>query len=349
MRESLRGSSGVVSISDDILVKGDTIAEHNANLLASILRLKENGFTVNYPKCIIRTQSLNFHGHMISKDGISADPQKLDVIREAPPPQTPAEVRSLLGMGNYVSRFIRNFATMVEPLRELTKSDVDWFWGPPQERALQRLKDAMTSITVMSYFDPSMQTEVSVDASPVGLGAILAQRKYDISETHVVAYASRALTPVETRYSQIETESLAIVWSFERLNLYLLGSEFKLPSDHKPLELIFNNAKLRPSARIERWTLCLQPYDFTVVHIAGKTNPAAYMSRHPTKMQVHSREETAAETYINFVTHETTSITLNEISTATLTATVLQLAISAAHTCHHVTEYTSIDFKVLPE
>ena len=127
VRESLRGLPGVVNISDDILVKGDTIAEHDANLLAAILRLKENGFTVNYPKCVIRTQSINFHGHIISKDGISADPQKLDAIREAPPPQTPEEVRSLLGMGNYVSRFIHNFSTMVEPLRELTKSDVEWF------------------------------------------------------------------------------------------------------------------------------------------------------------------------------------------------------------------------------
>ena len=331
VRESLRGSPGVVNISDDILVKGDTIAEHDANLLAAILRLKENGFTVNYPKCVIRTQSLNFHGHIISKDGISADPQKLDEIREAPPPQTSEEVRSLLGMGNYISRFIRNFSTMVEPLRELTKSDVEWFWGPPQERALQRLKDAMTSTTVMSYFDPSMQTEVSVDASPVGLGAILAQRKDGTSEPHVVAYASRALTPVERRYSQIEREALAIVWSCERLNLYLLGSEFKPLSDHKPLELIFNHAKSRPPARIERWALRLQPYNFTVVHIAGKTNPADYMSRHPTKMQVHSREESAAEAYINFVTHETTpkTVTLGEISAATLTDTALQLVISA--------------------
>ena len=250
-------------------------------------------------------------------------------LPRAPPPQTPEEVRSLLGMGNYVSRFIHNFSTMVA-----TKSDVEWFWGPPQEHALQRLKDAMTSTTVMSYFDPSMQTEVSVDASPVGLGAILAQRKDDTSEPHVVAYASRAPTPVERRCSQIEREALAIVWSCERLNLYLLGSEFKLLSDHKPLEFIFNNAKSRPPARIERWALRLQPYNFTVVHIARKTNPADYMLRHPTKMQVHSREESAAEAYINFVTHETTpkTVTLGEISAATLTDTALQLAISAVQT-----------------
>ena len=151
---------------------------------------------------------------------------------------------------------------------------------------------------------------------------------------HVVSYASRAFTAVQRRYSQIQRESLAIVWNCERLNIYLLGNEFKLLSDHKPLELIFNNAKSRPPARIERWVLRLQPYNFTVVHIAGKTNPADSMSRHPTKMQVHSREETAAEAYINFVTHETTpkTVTLSEISAATLADTALQFVISAEQT-----------------
>ena len=78
--------------------------------------------------------------------------------------------------------------------------------------------------TVMNYYDPNMRTEVSVDASPVGLGAILAQREDDSTEPRIVAYASRALTPVERRYSQIEREALAIVWGCERFHLYLYGS-----------------------------------------------------------------------------------------------------------------------------
>ena len=186
---------------------------------------------------------------------------------------------------------MRNFSTIVQPLRELTKSDVKWQWGPQQELALQQLKDAMTSTTVMNYYDPNMRTEVSVDASPVGLGAILAQREDDSTEPRIVAYAGRALTPVEMRYSQIEREALAIVWGCERFHLYLYGSQFELRSDHKPLELIFNNPKSRPPARIERWALRLQPYCFTVKHIPGVTNPADYMSRHPTDVQLQSHEE----------------------------------------------------------
>ena len=334
LQESLRGSPGVVNISDDILVKGNTVAEHDENLLAVILKLKNSGYTINYPKCVIRKQQVDFHGPVISHNGISADPLKLHAIREASPPQNPEEVRSLLGMGNYVSRFVRNFSTIVQPLRELTKSDVKWQWGPQQELALQQLKYAMTRTTVMNYYDPNMRTEVSVDASPVGLGAILAQRQDGSADPRIAAYASRALTPVERRYSQIEREALAIVWGCERFHLYLYGSEFDLRSDHKPLELIFNNPKSRPPARIEWWALRPQPYCFTVKHIPGVTNLADYMSRHPTDMQLQSHEEIDAEEYVNFLAYESIpkTVTLHEIVDATSTDTALQLAITAVQT-----------------
>ena len=112
----------------------------------------------------------------------------------------------------------------------------------------------------MTYFNPSLHTQVIVDASPVGLGAILVQ------EGKIISYASRALSGVEKRYSQTEKEALAIVWGCEHFHLYLFGSDFTLISDHKPLEIIFNNGKSRPPARIERWRLRLQPYDFTVTY-----------------------------------------------------------------------------------
>ena len=91
-----------------------------------------------------------------------------------------------------------------------------------------------------------------MDASPVGLAAILTQKK-TIDESHtIIAYASRSLTDVERRYSQTEKEGLAIVWECEHFYLYLSGHRFHLIADHKPLELIFHNPKSKPPARIER-------------------------------------------------------------------------------------------------
>ena len=123
-------------------------------------------------------------------------------------------------MANYCARFIPDFATISAPLRELTKKDTQWIWGPEHAAALQTIKDSLTSDTVMAYFDPAKDTELIVDASPVGLGAILYQSDRK-GERHTIAYASRALSDVERRYSQTEREALAIVWSCEHFHLYI--------------------------------------------------------------------------------------------------------------------------------
>ena len=95
----------------------------------------------------------------------------------------------------------------------------------------------------------------------------------------MIAYASRALTPTEQRYAQVEREALAIVYGVEHFRLYLYGApDFELETDNKPLELIYRNPRSRPPARIERWLLRLADYNFTVKHLPGKENPSDYMS-----------------------------------------------------------------------
>ncbi len=130
----------------------------------------------------------------------------------------------------------------------------------------------------MAYFDPNKETELVTDASPSGLSAILMQNTPGKDDKCVVAYASRALTDVERRYSQTEREALAIVWAIERLHLYLYGGHFKLVTDCKPVQLIFSNPKSKPPPRIERWNLRLQGYDFEVVHTEGSQNPSDFLS-----------------------------------------------------------------------
>ena len=131
-------------------------------------------------------------------NGFSPDPKKVSAIRNTSPPTTAHEVRSFLGMTNYCSRFILNYSTITEPLRALTKSDQPWTWTSQHQHAFDQLKYLLTSDTVLSYFNHHREATIIVDASPVGLGAILCQ------DNHVVAYASRSLPPVEQRYSQTE-------------------------------------------------------------------------------------------------------------------------------------------------
>ena len=108
----------------------------------------------------------------------------------------------------------------------------------------------------MTYFDPSKKTELISDALPSGLSVILVQ-SMNKNDRCVVAYTSRALSAAERRYTQTEREALAIVWTIEKLHVYLYGNHFTLLTDCKPIKLIFCNPKLSPPACIEHWNLRL--------------------------------------------------------------------------------------------
>ena len=117
----------------------------------------------------------------------------------------------------------------------------------------------MAEAGTLAYFDKSASTKVIADASPVGLGAVLMQNQN--GEWVPICYASRSLTECERKYSQTEKEALSLVWACERYHAYIYGMRFDLVTDHKPLEVIYG-PRSKPCARIERWVIRLQPYDF---------------------------------------------------------------------------------------
>ena len=120
----------------------------------------------------------------------------------------------------------------------------------------------------------------------------------DHSES-IISYASRSLTDVESRYYQIEREALAICWAIQHYKNYLLGRKFVVNSDHSPLQNIFNGNKELP-ARIERWVLKLQQYDFKVVYTTGSSNPSDCLSRSPSTAKT-DKQEVLAEEFINCI------------------------------------------------
>jgi bacterioferritin-associated ferredoxin len=140
---------------------------------------------------------------------LAPDEKKVDAVKHAQAPQSISELRSFLGLANYCARYISHFATIVEPLRHLTRAGVKWSWTAAHQQAFDKVKSMLTSDCVMSHFDPSVETQLKVDASPFGLGAVLLQGSE--GDERPVAYASRTLTDVERRYSQTEKEALAVV------------------------------------------------------------------------------------------------------------------------------------------
>ncbi|RXN06658.1 putative protein K02A2.6-like protein [Labeo rohita] len=311
IHQTLQGIAGVKNLSDDIIVYGATQADHDKSLTAVFQRLKERGLTLNRKKCEFNKTQLEFFGFIFSAGGVSADPKKVDAIYHAKKPKDAAE------------------------------------WGAAQDAALSTLRESLTSETTMAYFNPNRETELIVDASPVGLGAILLQK--DTEKKHVIAYASRALSDVERRYSQTEREALVIVWSCEHFHLYIYGKEFTMVTDQKPLKLIWNNPRSKPPARIERRGLRLQPYNLKIEYRKGTDNPADYLSRHPIPAQSPTRNTRAtkvAEEYVNFIMQNNTpkAMTLDEIKSETLKDATLQKvsALIRNNAWHTVTKDTAL-------
>ena len=348
LQQVLHGVPGVCNLADDILVFAPSYEEHNKALEACLQRLQENGLTLNLSKCKFSKRNLEFFGFHFTKEGTKSDPKKVEAFVNSPRPTNVCELCSLLGMSNYSSQYIHDYATVTEPLRRLTHKDEQFIWGKEQEDAYQKLKNALLSSPVMSYFDVNKETVILVDASPVGLSAILSQREHGSSKSQIIAYASRSLTATEQRYSQTEKEALAIVWGIEHFHLYIYGAPFVLYTDHKPLELIYSNPMSKSPARIERWMLRLQQYDFKVVYKRGAENPADFLSRHPPESYKTTQNE--ADEYVNFLAHAAIlqSMTLKEVASETEKNNTLR-AVRAAFRTGHWDADSVRDYKLIKD
>ena len=296
IQQLLSSCEGAVNIADDILVHGATVEEHDERLDKVLKALAGRNLTVNKNKCHFRLDKLTFMGHVLSAKGMAVEESKVEAVRNTSQPKDAAGVRSFLGLATYCSRYIADFETLVEPLRRLTRQGQTFIWTEEQETAFNELKDRLSSAPVLAYYNTEAHTQVIADASGVGLGAVLVQKQQD-GNFRPVYYAARSLSDTERRYSQTEREALGLVWACERFQLYLLGREFDLLTDHKPLETIYG-PKSRPSARIERWVLRLQSFTFKVVYIPGKQNIADVLSRLSCVDHPHGDK---TEVYVRFV------------------------------------------------
>ena len=283
-----------------------SIEEHDQSIHKVLQRLEEKNLTLNPVKCEFRMDKVVFMGFLLSKYGIGPTEERVRAVLEAVQPTTPTEVRSFLGMVGFSARFIPNFATLAEPLRAISRQGVPFVWGNEQDASLKELKRQLASAPVLAYFDKDAHTRVIADASPVGLGAVLVQEKN--GESRAVCYASRSLSQVERRYSQTEKEALALVWACVRLNLYLYGLQiFDLVTDHEALKVIYSRG-YKPSARIERWVLRLQPYKYKVCCVKSRDNIADALSR-LTKIPA-SRNSRYGDEYVRMVALESVPIAL---------------------------------------
>ena len=217
MPELFADVEGVKVIVDDILIWGKDDEEHDARLEQVLRRAREVNLKFNAKKCKIKQEEVPYVGHVLSKDGLKADPEKIRAVKEMKPPENAKELKTFLGFKQYLGKFMPNMATESAPLRELLEKNVAWHWDHLREESSQKLKQMASSTPVLGYYDLSRPLCLSIDASSKGLGAVL------LRDEKPLAYASRALTPTQQRYAQIEKKTLAIVYGVQKFHQDIYG------------------------------------------------------------------------------------------------------------------------------
>lgn len=327
MESVVAGLEGVIVYLDDVVVHGKTQKEHDERLRAVLQRLSEYGVLLNDKKCVYNVRSLEFLGHILSVDGIRPTESRIEAIQRFREPQNVSELRSFLGLVCYVGRFIPDLATKTDSLRQLLRSDVQFEWTERERKDFQALKAAICKIDYLGFFNLRNRTKLIADASPTGLGAVLLQEDSH-GQLRVIAFASKALTDIEKKYFQTEKEALSLVWSVDKFKLYLQGIKFTLLTDCKALEFLFT-PRSRPCARIERWVLRLQAYNYDIEHIRGSANIADALSR--LSVNIPEQFDAATNEYIRNVAEQAIPVALSmtEIANKTKEDETIQAVLKA--------------------
>ena len=316
MNEILAGLDGVIVYLDDVLVFGKDQQEHDMRLEKVLCRLSENGVRLNCGKCVFATESIDFLGHHLSGNGLKPQHDKINALVNFPVPENEKSLRSFLGLAEYAGhRFIKNYTALTSPLWDILKRE-HFEWQPEHDQQFTALKREFGKIQPLKFFQPNKSVFVRIDASGIGLGAILEQ------ENQPILFASRKLTDTERRYSQLEREFLSLVFALFRFKNFVLGRKVVVLTDNKPMISFFKSAIDKLPIRIQRWILRLQMFQFELKHVSGHSNTNAdCLSRAPLMVGGHEAEST--DEHVCLVL-ENPPVTPKTIAEATQTDDILQ-------------------------
>ena len=265
---------------DDIIVFGDSFEQCLNRLDKVFQRIQEAGLKLKPSKCQLFKTQVSFLGHVVGKNGIECDPEKIAKVSNWPVPQSVDDIRSFLGLANYYKRFIKNFSTIAKPLTALTGKGKQFQWDDSCSASFHALKDALTSAPVLAYPSPNPDNLfiLDTDASDFGIGAVLSQVQDGVER--VISYASQGLTPGQRNYCATYRELLALVIFAPHFKHFLLGRHFLVRTDHSSLRwlLSFKDAE----GLVGRWLAQLANFDYEISHRAGANHGNAdAMSRNP--------------------------------------------------------------------
>ena len=276
---------GVIVYQDDLLLLSPD-QDSDKKLVRTVLgNLQDAGLKLHYDKCSFFVDRIDYLGHIFDSSGVRPNPNKLHAIFNPPVHSNVKQVQSFIGLCNFYSRFIPNFADYMSPLYALLHKNSVFSWSSVHQQAFDNIKKLFLNKDILCHFNPQFETSIESDAFSYGLVTVLLQRLNKNSAWRAVQFASRTLNNAECNYTQIEREGLSVIFALNKFRELLLGSPFTIFNYHKPLFTLFAKDKPVPiscSHRIQRWALKLSQFDYKFVYSKGSENVHSdFLSRLP--------------------------------------------------------------------
>ncbi|XP_077219125.1 uncharacterized protein LOC143853291 [Tasmannia lanceolata] len=251
---------------DDILIYSPTWEAHLDHLRQVLQLLYVNHFNLKLSKCCFGEQKIEYLGHIIASHGVAVDPTKIRAITQWPRPTTIKQLRSFLGLAGYYRRFVKNYASIAAPITDLLRKD-SFHWCPAAESAFESLKSSLTTTPILQLPDFTETFIVDTDASGKAIGVVLSQ------QGHPIAFFSKTLSTRLQASSTYAREMFAITESVLRWRHYLLGHDFLIRTDHRPLQYLMTQALQTPEQQY--WLQKLVGYNYKIIYKPGRENVVA--------------------------------------------------------------------------
>jgi hypothetical protein len=257
----------VIIFFDDILVYSETYANYLTHLRLVLQWLERDQWKLKLSKCKFAQRSIAYLGHIISGQGVSTDPSKVQAIVDWPVSRSVKELRSFLGLAGYYRKFVKHFGIIARPLSNLLKKNTMFIWTSEHDAAFSALKASLSTTLVLALPDFSQPFALETDACDNGVGAVLMQ------QGHPLAFISKALGPKNKRLSTYEKEYLAILVAIYQWRHYLQTGEFTIFTDQKSL-IHLNEQRLHTPWQQKVFTKLLGLH-YKVIYKPGAENRVA--------------------------------------------------------------------------
>jgi len=249
--------------------------EHCVDANRVLHRLKHAGATISAKKLFLCVPEVLVVGQLCTYAGQTPDNSKVAKIKNWPPCSSQTEVRSFLGTTGTVHNWIEDYAHIARPLTNLTRINVPFVWDTSAQQAMDALKNAVVSCSVIRPIDYGSQDEVvlAVDSSNIACSWILSQ--ICNREHYPSCFGSITWNERESRYSQAKIELYGLLRALKAAKVWLIGlKRFMVEVDAKYIWGMLNNPDIHPNVAINRWITGISLFDFTLRHVPGNRHVA---------------------------------------------------------------------------